>query len=570
MPIKNLSFFSNHWLLWSILAISALGGPLLNAWLGFPIPVGFDAQYSTLGGVLPYSDASSYFGSGYYFNDIGYLDSWNMRRPLNALFFIFRLHITNYNFWYAMVLQAALCIVALFIYLRTIQRDLGTLSTLIALVFIFYYAQMFAHSTLSEALGLTLGLLSFVLLWNGWTQRNRLIFNIGMASLSVALSARAGPNFMVPALFALVFFTPFTHSRFKDLCWSILSFTVPFILMMKLSVLFGDPAGSGMAYSNFASTVYGLVSGGKSWAYAYQDPSIQSLIAGKTQAQEAKILYAKSWEVFRHNPFNFSIGMVKYLGGFCYWFIRQFSFGTGITQGITTILSVIFWFLIGFKVYTKRSFFQREFLFLTIIFLGISVSSCIIWKDGGIRPFAVAIPFIGALFGFSFATPSFLKRQKVSENIWAICLVNFIVLSSVLTPYILPKKKVPDVSSFTVAELPGQKSFLVYKPATQPHILVDPSPGFHFRTISPDKLKASALIYDTLGEELKEILDKNSSNKFALLEVYDYIGHSIQYVISSTDILQSQEDWLLLRVTTTHEKTNTLYTVNNFLGLSQK
>ncbi|MCE3231699.1 MAG: hypothetical protein K0R52_1627, partial [Alphaproteobacteria bacterium] len=126
MPIKNLSFFSNHWLLWSILAISALGGPLLNAWLGFPIPVGFDAQYSTLGGVLPYSDASSYFGSGYYFNDIGYLDSWNMRRPLNALFFIFRLHITNYNFWYAMVLQAALCIVALFIYLRTIQRDLGT------------------------------------------------------------------------------------------------------------------------------------------------------------------------------------------------------------------------------------------------------------------------------------------------------------------------------------------------------------------------------------------------------------------------------------------------------------
>jgi hypothetical protein len=129
-----------------------------------------------------------------YFNDVGYLDSWNMRRPLNALFFAFRLKITNDNFWYSMLLQSALCATSLTIYLRTVQKDLGFLATLLSLAFLFYYIQNFAHSTLSEALGLTLGLLSFVFLWNGWLQ-NCLIFNIGMAS-AVGLSARAGPNFI--------------------------------------------------------------------------------------------------------------------------------------------------------------------------------------------------------------------------------------------------------------------------------------------------------------------------------------------------------------------------------------
>lgn len=572
MPIKNLSSFSSHWLVLGILAALAMGLPLLNAWLGFPIPVGFNAQYSALGGVLPYSDANDYFGGGHCFNDIGYLDSWNMRRPLNALFFAFRLNITNYNFWYTMLFQTTLCIVALLIYLRTIQRNLGTSSTLFSLIFIFYYAQMFAHSTLSEALGLTLGFLSFVLLWNGWFQRNHLIFNAGMASLAIALSARAGPNFMVFGLLFLIYLEPFTSSRFKDLSGSILSFAIPFVIMAKLSSFFGDSSGGGMPFSNFGTTLYGLVSGGKGWTYAYDDPLTQNIISGKSEAQQAAILYQESWKAFKNNPYNLIRGLTKNLYAFFYIFTEKLAFGAGIIKIIITFILGIFWFIIGFGIYKKRHILRREFLFLTLVFLSIIASACVTCVDGGIRPFAVAIPFMGALLGFSFsvASSAHLQKRKIPENMWAICLVSFIVLSSVLTPYMFSRRKTPDISALRADQIADQKSFLIYNPNKQPHILIDSSPGLHFRTIAPDKLKASGFIYDALGEELKKILDENSSYKFALLNVYDYISHSTKYIIAPIDILESQDEWLLLQVTTTNEKTKIFYKVNSFSGLSQK
>lgn len=561
MLTKNLSFCSNHWLVWSIVATLTIAIPLLNAWLGFPLPATFDGLYSAIGGTIPYSDAAGYIGGGYHYIDLGFLNSWSMRRPLNALFFAFRLKVANGNFWYVMAIQAGLCIISLTLYLRTLRHDIGSVAVGIALIFLYYYAQMYVHTTMSETLGLTLGLLTFVLLWNGWLQRNRLIFNIGMASLAVGLSARAGPNFMAPALFLLVYLHPFTPSRFKDTGWAIISFMIPFILLTKLSTLFGDPTGSGMAFSNFGSALYGFVNGGKSWLYAYQDPYIQSLVAGKNEAQEARILYEESWKVFKANPFNIVIGMIQYLGGFCYWFIRQFSFGSGAFRIITTIISVFFWLFIGFRLYVKRHSFKREFLFLTIVFLGIAASSCIIWKDGGIRPFAVAIPFMGALFGLSFASLPPLIKQKIPEIILSICVVVFIVLGSVLSPFI-PSMKAPDVSALKA----DQEIFLTYAPNKQAHLIIDTAPGFHFRTISPDRLNSFLSVNEGMGEELRKILEKKSLNKFSLICIYDYISHSTKYIVSDLDILESQEDWLLLHGTVTNEGTG-IYRVDKFTGV---
>jgi hypothetical protein len=569
MLTKNLSSFSNHWLVWSIVATLTIAIPLLNAWLGFPLPATFDGLYSAIGGTIPYSDATGYISGGYHYIDLGFLDSWSMRRPLNALFFAFRLKVANGSFWYVMAIQAGLCIICLTLYLRTLRHDIGTIATGIALIFLYYYAQMYVHTTMSETLGLTLGLLTFVLLWNGWLQRNRLIFNIGIASLAVALSVRAGPNFMVPALFLLVYLDPFTSSRFKDVGWAILAFTIPFILLTKLSTIFGDPTDSGMAFSNFGCVLYGLVNGGKSWLYAYQDPHIQSLVAGKNEAQEARILYEESWKVFKDNPLSIVIGTIQYLGGFCYWFIRQFSFGIGIIHALTTIISVIFWLFIGFRIYIKRYSFKREFLFLTIVFLGIAASSCIIWKDGGIRPFAVAIPFMGALFGLSFASLPPLIKQKIPEIILSICVVVFIVLGSLLSPFIPSRTKIPDISALKADQIPGQEIFLTYTLNKQAHLIIDTAPGFHFRTISPDRLNSFLSVNEGMGEELRKILEKKSLNKFSLICIYDYISHSTKYIVSDLDILESQEDWLLLHGTVTNEGTG-IYRVDKFTGVPQK
>ncbi len=56
---------------------------------GIPLPVGINAAYSALGGTIPNSDAGGYLNGGHTFNQLGFLDNFNTRRPLNALFLPF-------------------------------------------------------------------------------------------------------------------------------------------------------------------------------------------------------------------------------------------------------------------------------------------------------------------------------------------------------------------------------------------------------------------------------------------------------------------------------------------------
>ena len=572
MPTKNLNFFSNSWLSWGIIATLATSIPILNAWLGYPLPSAFVAIYSAIGGVLPYSDAAGYIEGGQQFIDLGYLNSWNMRRPLNALFFVFRLKIANGNFWYIMAIQAGLCAIALTLYLRTLRQDIGLIATSISLIFVAGYLQAYIHSTLSETLGLTLGLVSFVLLWNGYLQKRRLIFNAGMGSLAVALCARAGPNFMVLALLMLVYLDPLTEARFKDILLSTFSFTIPFVFVSKLSTLYGDPAASGMAFSNFGCVVYGLVNGGKTWTHAYQDPYIQSLVAGKSQALEAKILYEESWKVFKANPFNLLVGLATYFAGFCYFFLRAFSFGTNIiTIVITHILSAILWIYMGSRIYAKRHSFKRELLFLTLVFLGTAASSSIVWKDGGIRPFAVAIPFMAALFGLSFACIPTMIKQKAPETILSISVVAFIVLGSVFSPFIPSRLKTPDISALKSDQIPDQKIFLTYNLNKQPHVLISNSPGYHFRTLTRERLKIQWKIYSDshIGEELNIIANEDNKN-FVLLYFYDYISHSHKFVLAEKDILNIDSQWLEIHAKLTNKDSDSIYKANSYTGLPQK
>jgi hypothetical protein len=288
-----------------------------------------------------------------------------------------------------------------------------------------------------------------------------------------------------------------------------------------------------MAFSNFGYTLYGLVNGGKTWTYAYQDAHIQSLIAGKNEANVAKIFYEESWKAFKDNPFNLIIGLATYFAGFCYFFLKLFSFGTGVLNVITKIISGTLWVYVGSRIYAKRPSFKREFLFLTLVFLGIALSSTIVWKDGGIRPFAVAIPFIGALFGLSFASLPALIKQKVPETILSMTIVSFIVLGSVLSPFIPSRMKAPDIYALKADQIPGQTIFVTYNLNKQPHLFINNSLGYHFRTLPFSKIKNTSNVFNdsSIGSELRGI-SQLENNNLVLLSFYDYISHSNKIVLA--------------------------------------
>ena len=573
MPTKNLNSFFNHWIFLGLIATLALGGALLNAWFGFPFQASLDAIYGTIGGILPYSDSEIYWSGAHRFIDLGYLDAWNMRRPLNTLLLAFYLKITGFNFWYVMAIQMGICAIALTLYLKTLSEDLGILATLLSLIFIYYYAHMYIHTTLTETLGLTLGLLSFVLLWNGWIEKKPITFNAGMASLAMALSVRAGPNFMVCGFLLLILLHPFTHSRFKDLLFSILSFTISFYLFTKLSSFFGNPTGDGLAFSNFGPTLYGLVNGGKRWTFAYEDPHIKNLLMQKSEAQHAVILYKESLRIFISNPLKLFVGMGNYLGAFLIWFVRLLTFGEGLIKIGTTIMSALWWIFIGFKVFQKRLLHYRAYLFLVIVFLSIAASSMIVFKDGGIRTFAVAIPFMGALIGFAFAKLAPLETQQRPQNALAIGGVLFIFLASTMALYIPSRLNTPNISALNLSQEQGQETFLTYNLNKQPHLLIDPSPEIHLRSSPRITLQKGGIYYhsdELLEIDIAKIANGFQNNNLVILIIYDYISHLTKWVLAENHILDTNADWIEIHAKLTANDFKKIYQACSYMELAQK
>ncbi|MBM3468167.1 MAG: hypothetical protein FJX71_01890 [Alphaproteobacteria bacterium] len=571
MHIRNLSFFSKSSLIWSLLAILAIGLPLLNAWFGFPLPTNLEGRYSAIGGIIPYSDAEIYLLGAQKFNEFNLLDPWNMRRPLTTLLLAFYLKLTYGNFWYCLIAQASLCALALAFYLNTLRKEMGTLATLTSLFFIYYYIQAYIQTTLSETLGLTLGLFSCVLLWNGWLQKKRSIYNCGMAILAVALSARAGPNFIPLALLVLVFWEPFTHSRTQDTFISFISFFLPFVFISMLSPFYGEPSGSGLVYANFGSTLYGLVTGGRGWLSAYNDPHMVTLISGLNETQLTKIFYSESWNAFKENPFNLVLGMAKYLRGFFSWFIIQFAFGTGIFLLITKVASCVFWLFMAMRIYRQRLLFPRAFLLLLLIFCGIVASAMVVFKDGGMRTFAVAIPFMGALLGFAFLRPSARQETKRIENNWVLASVVPLIMAATVGHKILIKNPPPYIPSLQADLLPNESTILTYNPNKQPYLFINTHPGFHFRSESKDNIRNGWNIYawsdNQIAEELRRIVYTFKNNNLVLLLIYDYISHSFRWILAEDHILNVRSEWIVIRASIIDKEYKRIHKANNVMEL---
>lgn len=544
---SNLSGNKTSWLCF-LLAFLAAFLPLLNAWTGLAFTYASSAA-PVLGGVIPWNDAAGYFSGGHHLVDVGYLDAWNMRRPLNALFYAFRTKVTGEDFWMTMLIQSFILFICLWVYFKSIKKYFGTYSLLPGYGLLFFYSFMFCHSTLSEALGLSFGLLAFCLLLEGWSVQNLKIFNAGMMVLAVGLCARAGPNFLPVFLIGLLFIKPLTSNRWKDALTALICFSVVFWLCTKLSVLYGSPEQGGAAFSNFGLHLYGLVNGGETWVFAYKDPNIAPLLSGLTEAEQAKLLYEKSWEIFKQNPLNLIWAMTKYLGGFIYFFIRFFIFGDGFIKYLTGALTAIVWGFFLFKLWKKIVSYPRYSYFLILSMLGIMLSASITWKDGGIRPFAVAMPFMTALIGFV------LYREQAEQNSskvlsWApFAGAILLVGAAISVPYI--PSHIPEFKGvLTPAEESEKMLFLSRNIQKHPHFVVsrkEVSP-VKFKTLSEKRMRELAYIYGKTGEDVISALNQYPGQDIVFFYVYDYMTHSSKFLYGFSEALLKDFDWMKIKV----------------------
>jgi hypothetical protein len=406
-------------------------------------------DYSAIGGLLPYSDAAGYFDGAERLLHDGVLTSWAERRPLNSAFFAARLFVSGENFYYAMAIQALVAATALFLASNAIAKVQGAAVALVFFAINFSFLSSCLYRSLSEPLGISLGLISFALYCPSIAHRNMTHYALATFFLTLALLTRAGAMFELPAsiFFAMLFFADNWRRRCAALAATCAAIAGGWLLNAVLVRTYGTGGG---LLSNFSYVIYGLSQGGKTWSQAMIDfPQLSG-----NESQIATFLYHRAFESVVSNPLLLVTGVAKsllrslaYLPSHIFHLLGDMSDDGLPPKPIQTL--VLAALLIPATLYgTFRAISERRttltqfHLFLLFHVAGFIVSLPFFYQDGGIRLTAATFPFLAAAVAIALAAckkePMLPEPAQVSRtlNYIAISVGATIVAASLATPLV--------------------------------------------------------------------------------------------------------------------------------------
>lgn len=371
-------------------------------------------------GVAPIVDAMNYISGAWQMLTGAGLDGFNQRRPLNAHFTSVRLLLSGFNLHALLVWNAVLVGGALLYAALEVKKHVGPIGAAMFALIIFALSQSFLSSTLSEVLGLSLGLIGLTSLLAASRTRSVVSLLLGIAVLSVALAARAGCQFVLPGiwLWGILYFG---DSRREKLFIAIagtaavLLGTVSSVLLVRL---FAD--GNVLALNeNFAQVIYGIARGGGGWALWHTEhPELWSLSPGK----RAAALFRLSFHEIVSNPGRF----LAYCASETFTAVSFLAAGPRLRQSAwdgTTIpvISAAVALIQGLGLLRIAAHpLQRTNALLGICVVGMLLSFPLIWQDGGLRVLAPMFSVLAVLGALGTLTLSKLSKERSLSKALAI------------------------------------------------------------------------------------------------------------------------------------------------------
>ena len=273
--------------------LSLFAMPLAGLWASG------QSQSTVLSGLIPLFDADSYYIDALRLMNGDAFSIFSARRPLFASLLAVLLSITGRNLMAALAILTAIAGLACYFTAREIQRTHGAEIAVFVLMVLFLFNRAHSGISMSESLGLALGTLGFGLLWRGASTKSLFYIWAGLLATTLALNARAGAFFMLPIL---ILWAGWLLRENKLIPWKVLfistsAVVLGFALNLALTRLVAVP--SGVPFANFSYTLYGLASGGKSWAYVFEaHPEVLAI----QEPEQSKRIYQLAFELIRANP----------------------------------------------------------------------------------------------------------------------------------------------------------------------------------------------------------------------------------------------------------------------------
>lgn len=354
----------------------------------------------SIGGLLPASDASYYYQGARNLLEGGNLSIIGSWRPLFSGTLGTILGLTQQNLQLTLAILVLINAICCFCLAREVQRSHGTAAGVITLTLIFLFYRGYIGTTMTENLGLALGVVALTILWRGAINQQIKPCLLAIFILTVALNIRAGAYFILPAL---ILWESWKFRGLSLFSWRFLLGGISLVLLGFIfnSIVFkviGNP--DTVANSNFSYVFYGLVVNGN-WLSVFRDyPELGNL----PEIEKSKKIYELAFEALRANPLNLVMAVLRAWKEFIFdGFI--FSFFTGIKVSFTLQLLS----LIGLvNLYRQRLSPITPLMLAVTIGILLSVPFVPPW-DAGIRPYAVTVPIFSLFPAFGLA----LITQKI-------------------------------------------------------------------------------------------------------------------------------------------------------------
>ncbi|NMB53710.1 MAG: hypothetical protein GYA15_03335 [Leptolinea sp.] len=364
------------------------GGALVGLWASGK------TDLNIIAGLLPFNDANGYFHGGRLLAEGRLFHPFSAKRPLFPALLGVLYWLSGENLQITLGCLTILLILAVYLSSREINKTAGYAAAAFLVLGSFLFIRRFIGSTMSEVLGMPLGMIGFAFFWNAAARHRLKDAAAGMLMLCLGLFSRAGPFFIIPML---VIWGGWIFRDKGKISWKsagILAAAACLGLVIHLVIYYGLSEMNSSSMANFSYTLYGLVAGGKGWKqYMVDHPDVLNLI----EPYQSQAIYTYAWEMFKEKP----AGILQ--GAICYWqafFTMEWSGLFGYIEGATLAESLAGrWAMavisMGGLIVCLRNFRKPEYSLVLAGAVGILLSVPFVpTTDAEIRTYAAGLPWM--------------------------------------------------------------------------------------------------------------------------------------------------------------------------------
>ena len=384
-----------------------------------------------LGGLLPLSDAQSYYGDAQQLLTGNHVTPISTHRPFFSVYLAVLLVITGNNLQATLAIIVALTAISIYLAAREIGLSSFAASGALYLIICYWYYFPFAGSLMTESLGLSLGSLALAFFLKGIRNSGTFkYYGFGLFILTLALNSRAGAFIILPTLCIwLALSSPINGKPWFSLTISVIIVISGMIINLVLTKLIGSPKGA--AFSNYSYTLYGLVSGYEGWVKAVDK------FPGRSEVE----IYEIAFEKFMDQPDLLLTGITRSFKDYFTPVNGAFSF-MRLVYDRRNIADRILWvfFLLGL-ISALINFKSPNNRFMLTAISGIFLSVALVppSDSDSMRAYAATMPisifvvsigmaFIVAFIGIFFTIPTMSKPLDLASNLILPTSISFVAI----------------------------------------------------------------------------------------------------------------------------------------------